>query len=209
MTRRRCAPVAFGLTVALCIMTVCATPASAVRRMSPPQDYGPLPEFALTDETEQSVTRQALSGQVWIADFIFTRCAGQCPMMSSQMAKLQERFHDVSDLRLVSFTVDPAHDTPEVLAAYARHYGAVSPRWRFLTGDRETLWALARDGFKLGVNEDGTAEEPITHSVRLVLVDRTGHIRGYYDATDAQALERLFHEAHRVLEEGREDSYAE
>lgn len=168
-----------------------------------PVDYGRVPAFSLIDQTGQPVTRDTLAGDVWIADFIFTRCAGQCPMMSVQMAALQNRFHDTPDVRLVSFTVDPAHDTLEVLAAYAGHYGAVSPRWRFLTGDRDALWGLARDGFKLGVSDDGTTEEPIVHSIRLVLVDRQGRIRGYYDATEAMAVERLVRDARLALSEAR------
>ena len=191
------------------LAAACATTALAVDRLTPPPDYGPLPEFALTDQAGEPVTRATLQGDVWIADFVFTRCAGQCPMMAVQMTTLQKRFSDATDVRLVSFTVDPAHDTPKVLAAYAHHYGAIAPKWRFLTGDREAIWKLAREGFKLGVSEEGTAAEPIVHSIRLVLVDRQAHVRGYYDATDPMAVERLFHDAHRVRSEGREDPFEE
>lgn len=186
--------VAFGIAV---------NRAAAARAAISLPDYGPLPEFSLTDQAGQPVTRATLQGVVWIADFIFTRCAGQCPMMAVQMATLQKRFSGATDVQLVSFTVDPVHDTPEALAAYGRHYGAISPKWRFLTGDRDAIWRIAHDGFKLGVSEDGTAEEPIVHSVRLVLVDRQAHVRGYYDATDPMAVERLFQDAHHMLSEGR------
>ena len=121
--------------------------------------------------------------------------------MSAHMAELQRAFEPLSGVQLVSFTVDPAHDTPEVLAAYARHYGASAARWQFVTGAQEALWRLAREGFKLGVGEGGSAEEPITHSVRLVLVDRRGHLRGTYDATDGAAIRRLYQDVRRLLGE--------
>jgi protein SCO1/2 len=174
----------------------------AVDRPAAPPELGDVPAFELTDEAGAAVTRQALAGAVWIADFIFTRCAGQCPLMSARMALLQERLRDVPAVQLISFTVDPDYDTPEVLTAYARRYRAAPGRWRFVTGGREAVWRLAREGFKLGIGEEGTAEEPITHSVRLALVDRRGRIRGYYDATDAQAMERLYHDTRLVLHEG-------
>ena len=103
-------------------------------------------------------------------------------------------------MQLVSFTVDPDHDTPSVLASYASHYGAQPGRWRFVTGRREAISALAQDGFRLGVGEaEGTPAEPITHSVRLVLIDQQGRLRGYYDATDPEAVNRLTRDVKRLL----------
>jgi len=162
-------------------------------------DYGALPGFLLTDHRRQPISLEQLSGSVWIANFIFTRCAGQCPMMSAQLAALQRSLTDAPDVQFVSFTVDPEHDTPETLADYATHYAANAHRWRLVTGPKEALYALARAGFRLGVGEDGSAVEPITHSVRFVLVDRAGRIRGYYDATDAEAMRRLEQDARRLL----------
>lgn len=164
--------------------------ASAAEALMPP-DLGAVPEFALVDQQAQPVTGADLDGTVWVADFIFTRCAGQCPMMTAQMSALQSRLAGLGGVQLVSFTVDPATDTPAVLETYARQHGAEPARWRFLTGEQEAIWSLARNGFKLGVGADGTPEEPITHSVRLVLVDQQRRIRGYYDATDRAAVDRL------------------
>lgn len=188
--------------VALLAGAAMARRASVVRPAAP-DEYGPVPDFILTDQTGRSVTRASLLGSVWIADFIFTRCAGQCPLMSARMAELQRTFERAPEVQLVSFTVDPEHDTPTVLADYARHYGASADRWRLLTGEREAVWRLAREGFRLGVGEGGTAEEPITHSVRLVLVDRAGRLRGTYEATDAAAIQRLREDVRRLLGEPR------
>ncbi len=162
-------------------------------------DYGVVSDFSLIDHQRQPVTGGALEGSVWIADFIFTRCAGQCPVMSAQMATLQKHFAGEPGLQFISVSVDPRHDTPEVLAAYAGRYGADAGRWRFLTGNAAAITRLVRGGFHLGVSEEGTADEPITHSVRFVLVDQRGHLRGTYDATEAQAMARLVTDAKALV----------
>lgn len=203
--RRRGAPAGVLALILLAAGTVlvAASGGAFTRRTAPPAsalpDYGPLPDFSLTDHQRRPLTLGELAGAVWIADFIFTRCAGQCPIMSRQMAQLEQAFAGAPGIRLVSFTVDPSYDTPEVLAAYARHYAASDGRWRFVTGDPDAIAALSREGFRLGLSEEGTAQEPITHSVRLVLVDQRGHLRGYYDATDVRAMQRLQGDARRLL----------
>lgn len=161
---------------------------------------GAVPTFSLTDQDGRTISHEALVGHVWIADFIFTSCPGQCLLMTDQFNALQRTFVGAEGLRFVSFSVDPSHDTPEVLAAYAKQHGA-DARWRLLTGEREAIFALCRDGFGLAVDDaPGAASEPITHSVRLVLVDRTGRIRGTYEATDAQAMARLRRDTRQLLE---------
>lgn len=165
-------------------------------------DYGALPDFLLTDHRRQPINQGQLAGSVWIADFIFTRCAGQCPMMSAQLAALQKAFAGVPGIQFISFTVDPDHDTPKILAEYARHYATEATRWRLVTGSKQALYTLAQAGFRLGVGADGSPVEPITHSVRFVLVDQAGHMRGYYDATDDTAMDRLLADARRLLGAG-------
>jgi protein SCO1/2 len=187
------------LTVAGGALVAALSAPSARHAARPLPDYGRLPDFSLMDHQRQPITREKLAGSVWIADFIFTRCAGQCPIMSTHMAYLQRAFDGVPGIRFISFSVDPAYDTPEVLAVYAAKYGAQDHRWRFITGESEAIITLSREGFHLGVGEDGSPEEPITHSVRLVLVDQQGSIRGYYDATDAQAMQHLQDDARSLL----------
>lgn len=140
---------------------------------------GNVPDFQLTSQTGASVDRNALLGHVWVADFMFTTCPGPCPRMSSQMHQIQKATAGTPDVKLVSFTVDPAHDTPAVLAAYGKHFLAEPARWYFLTGPQTTLDQLGRAGFKLNA-VDGS----LGHSTRFVLVDRTAHIRGYYASSD-------------------------
>jgi len=159
---------------------------------------GRVPAFQLTDQDGQPFGTQQLLGKIWIADFIYTMCPGPCPMISSRMAETQKPLHD-TDVRLVSFTVDPERDTPSVLREYAGKLQAQPDRWKFLTGNKDAIYRLVRDGFKLATMEGG-ANGPI-HSTRLVLVDRAGAIRGYYDATDADAITRILADTHHLLQE--------
>ncbi len=153
----------------------------------------PAPLFRLTDQTGRPFDSAFLKGRVWIADFIFTSCAGTCPGMSSKTALLQQRLSP--EILLVSFSVDPKRDTPPVLAEYARRYGARPGRWFFLTGPEEEIRRVAQQGFHLSVAEGGSPEEPIVHSVRFVLVDPIGKIRGYYDSNEPAQMEKLIRDA--------------
>lgn len=155
------------------------------------------PEFSLTERGGRPVTRADLAGRVWIADFIFTSCAGQCPAMTNQMAQLQDEFSGVSFL---SFCVDPARDTPEAMTAYAERHGADPARWWFVTGEREALWRTAGEGFKLSVVDDpDSTTEPISHSARFVLIDREGRVRGTYQSTDDEAMKQLREDLRRLI----------
>jgi protein SCO1/2 len=150
-------------------------------------NYGSVPDFSLTDQNGAPFSSAtALAGVNWIADFIYTTCPGPCPRMSSQMHQVQTALADVDGVRLVSFTVDPAHDTPPVLADYARRYSAKPGIWFFLTGPQETLQHLSRDAFMLG-----DVNASLEHSTRFVLVDRQSRIRGYYLTSEPDAITRL------------------
>jgi len=160
-----------------------------------------LPDFALTAVTADGASpfdRRALQGRVWIADFVYTTCRGPCPLLSADMASLQRRLPP--SVGLLSFTVDPDHDSPEVLAVYARRFGADPQRWFFLTGDRPELARLLRDGFQVASAEDAAAGpgRNITHTTRFVLIDARGRLRGYFDGSDPAALDALVIAAKRL-----------
>jgi protein SCO1/2 len=150
------------------------------------QVFGKIPHFDLVAQDGQPFHSEALAGKIWVADFIYTTCPGPCPRMTSQMREVQDATSNLADVRMVSFTVDPAADTPPVLATYARTHGASTTTWSFLTGPVSTLQMLDRDAFKLG-NIDGTLQ----HSTRFVLVDRQGRIRGYYDTSEPSAIAKV------------------
>ena len=165
---------------------------------------GEVPPFALTRQDGQGFSQADLIGKVWIADFIFTTSAGPCPLMTQRMENLNNRFRQDQDLRLVSFSVDPEYDTPEVLTEYATHFGAQPERWAFLTGDRDAIYDLSIKGFKLAVDDQvdpGDYDHMIIHSTYFVLVDRAARIRGYYDGTDPERLAQLANDTTMLLRE--------
>ncbi len=147
---------------------------------------GSVPGFELTSQQGKLFHGESLQNHVWIADFIFTHCPGPCLRMSSRMREIQRKTAGKPDIRLVSFSVDPARDTPAVLSEFAAKYQADPARWSFLTGKPETLQTLSRDVFKLG-DVDGS----MNHSTRLVLVDQRGRIRGYYGTTEENPVSRI------------------
>ncbi|MFN2542816.1 MAG: SCO family protein [Chthoniobacterales bacterium] len=172
---------------------------SALRQRALPT-YGTVPVFQLTNQDGKPFGSAQLRGKIWIADFIYTTCPGPCPMISSRMSELQKPF-EKTDAHLVSFTVDPAKDTPEVLRGYAEKLQAQPGRWDFLTGPQSIIYELSRDGFKLAVS-DGRDDAGIpVHSTRMILVDRRGDIRGYYDATEPDAITKLVADTTHLLRE--------
>src|SRR5437867_11993582 len=162
--------------------------------------YGTVPSFQFTNQNGQPFGSAQLAGKIWIADFIYTTCPGPCPMISTRMSELQEPL-EKTDVHLVSFSVDPEKDKPEVLRGYAEKLRADSKRWDFLTGPKSTIYKLSHDDFKLAVS-DGSDEAGIpVHSTRMVLVDRHGEIRGYYQATAADAVTKLLADTSHLLRE--------
>jgi protein SCO1 len=152
---------------------------------------GSLPDFALKDQKDQKVTLASLHGDVWIADVIFTRCAGQCPVMSAHLQQIQDTLPAGLPVKLVSFTTDPDFDTPAVLKKYAARFGARDGQWIFLTGSKTALHDAAAHGLKLSVaekppGERDNADDLFIHSQKLVLIDQDGQIRGYFDGETAE-----------------------
>ena len=161
-----------------------------------------LPDFSLTERSGREFGLADLKGRVWVADFFYTTCPGPCAALSTRMAELQRAIAGLEDVRMVSISSDPEKDTPEVLKAYAERYQA-GARWLFLTGKKEAIYKLANKGFLLSLTEDpANTAEPITHATRLVLVDKTGTIRGYYDGLGGEGIDRLLADIKRLLEGG-------
>lgn len=175
----------------VCLILLRPYMADAVPAAAELSDYGAVPDAQLTERNGAPMRLGALRGKVWVANFIFTRCAGSCLVMSSKMESLQDSLARHGDVMLVSFTVDPDNDTPGRLSSYAQGYHARAGKWLFLTGGRDQMQSLARDAFHLGLQEGTDPKEPIIHSKRFVLIDRKGHIRGYYSSEDASAHKKM------------------
>jgi protein SCO1/2 len=161
--------------------------------------YGNVPNFDLVNQDAQPFGSSQLAGKIWIADFIFTTCRGPCPIISTRMSELQKPL-EKTDVRFVSFSVDPEKDTPPVLRAYADKLRKEPFRWDFLTGSVDAIASISRDGFKLGISEGEPETGPI-HSTRFVLVDRRGAIRGYYDALAPDGVTKLLADTNHLLRE--------
>ena len=157
-----------------------------------------VPDFSLTDQDGKTVTKADLKGEVWVAAFIFTRCAGSCPMMSSKMGQLQKAIADPK-VKLVSFTLDPERDTPAVLKEYAAKFGAEPGKWMFLTGPRSKIVEIAL-GLKLPTQFSDTNPLDIIHSDRFVLIGKDGRVAGagYYTGTDENDIKRLAADASKL-----------
>lgn len=166
----------------------------------PLPSYGTVPRFELTNQDAQPFGSQQLLGKIWIADFIFTSCPGPCPIISTRMSELQKPLAN-KGVHLISFSVDPKTDTPEVLRAYADKLRKEPFRWDFLTGSADAITSLSRDGFKLAIAEGEEPGSGPIHSTRFVLVDRRGTIRGYYDALAADGVTKLLADTNHLLRE--------
>lgn len=172
------------------LLTACLQP-------KPLPELGQVLPFHLTDQSGQPFDSQSLAGHVWVADFIYTTCTGPCPMMSSHMHRIEEQTAETPGVRLISFTVDPAHDTPPVLAAYAKHFLAAPERWSFLTGDQAALTQVGLNSFHLNSIDGSTS-----HSTRFALVDRRMRIRGYYLTGEDNFMPQLLHDIRQLERAG-------
>jgi len=180
----RLAPVFAALLLAACVQP------------KPLDDLGAAPSFHLTDQAGRPFDSASLAGHVWVADFFYTTCTGPCPMMSAEMHQLQQSTaEELGNVRLISFTVDPKHDTPPVLASYAKDFKNDPARWSFLTGTIPELNAVGL-GFKLN-----TIDGSLSHSTRFALVDQRGHIRGYYLTSEDAFMPRLMHDIRQLERE--------
>ena len=185
----------------LCLASMIVSGAS---RATAAQDLGagavPIGSFSLKERSGETVTEETLRDRAWIASFIFTRCKLSCPRITSIMKSLQDRLAG-TDVQLVSISVDPEYDTPEVLDRYAQSFGADPHRWWFLTGDRDAIMAMIHDKFLLPAmanpspSPDGD-DEAVIHSDRLALVDH-GKVVGLFDTHDPQQIEEIVARARR------------
>jgi protein SCO1/2 len=140
----------------------------------------------MTDAENRPFTEKDLDGKIWIVDFIYTNCPAECPRMTSRMHRVEDRMEGQPDVRLLSISVDPNRDTPDVLKEFAGRYGAPNERWRFVTGDKATVHLLAYQTFHVG-----DVLGKIEHSTKFAVVDKHRTVRGYYSSFSEEDLSNM------------------
>jgi protein SCO1/2 len=170
-------------------------------------DHGAVAPFTLTDERGEPFSAAALTGHVTIVSFLFTRCDMICPVTTMKMARLQDKTFDAgARIKLASFSVDPAYDTPARLAEYAQRYQADPSRWRFITGPVEAIRAVVETTFWNSMDNQGkmpSGAPNIAHNGHFYLIDGNAHIRGTYDSNDLQRLDEMIRDARYLVRTGR------
>lgn len=157
-----------------------------------------IPAFSLMDQQGKEFTSKNLTGKIYVANFFFTRCGTICPKITSQVSRVTDAFIEDKEIHFISLSVDPRYDNPEKLASYAKKFDADSARWTFLTGDKKIIYPLILKGFHVPLADASeydaaikNPDETFIHSERLILVDKSGIIRGFYDGTDKKEVDRL------------------
>jgi protein SCO1/2 len=192
----------FWVAIVVLLAMVPIARALGRERPEPPPRYLTLPAFELENQHGLAFGSRELVGKVWVASFVFTSCPAVCPGIMERMAEVQHRTRNAgAAVHLVTFTVDPETDTAERLQEYGKRFKASPYRWSLLTGKLDTIESTVVGGFKLAMGKDAESLMQIFHSERLVLVDREGTIRGYYEANE-EGVDRLVRDIGLVLNLG-------
>ncbi|WP_026463109.1 SCO family protein [Adhaeribacter aquaticus] len=160
-----------------------------------------VPDFKLTSQTGKSISQADLDNSVYVANFFFASCKDVCKKMSTQLSRVQEAFLQDPSVKIVSYTVDPERDSVGTLRKYAQTYDADSTKWYFLTGPKPAIYQLAQQGYKLAVMEAPSVTPDFIHSEKFILVDKQKHVRGIYDGTKPEDVDRLITEIRLLLKE--------
>lgn len=140
-----------------------------------------VPEFSFTNQEGKTITNKDYQGKVYVIEFFFTTCPTICPRMNANLIQIQNTFKDFKDFGVASFTINPDYDTPEILKAYAKHYGVTNPNWHLMTGNKDTIYKLANQGFNLYAAAEENVAGGFEHSGNFALIDKNGFIRSRKD----------------------------
>ncbi|WP_310994232.1 SCO family protein [Aequorivita marina] len=199
-----------GISFVILIFGIWAIP-KIVNNFAGPdlETVGSVPDFSFTDQNGKTITNQSYSGKVYVAEFFFTTCPDICPIMTENMKKIQDKFLGNPNLAIASFTIDPTHDTPEVLKEYAKEKAITKPQWHLLTGEKDSIFKLANEGFNLYVGEVPEVDGGFEHSGYFALIDQDGNIRSradehgnpivYYDGLDDKGIQMLIEDIKQLI----------
>ena len=153
--------------------------------------YHTVGDFKLVNQNKDTVSQKTTENKIYVADFFFATCQSICPQMSHELIRVQENFKNDHEFLILSHTVNPSHDSSEVLNAYAGKYGAVKNKWHFLTGNKKVIYDLALNDYLVNALQDDGSAEGFLHSELFLLIDKQKRIRGMYDGTDSIAVNKL------------------
>jgi protein SCO1/2 len=163
--------------------------------------YNQIPAFSFINQYGDTVTEKATEGKIYVADFFFTTCPTICPVMKKQMIKVYDAYKDNEDVVILSHTIDPDHDTPEVLNKFSKDLGITGTKWQFLTGSKEKIYEIGQNSYMSTAAEDSTADGGFIHSGAFVLIDKDKHVRGMYDGTTEEGTQKLIADLKILLKE--------
>lgn len=162
--------------------------------------YHKIADFALVNQVGDTVTNANVSGKVYVADFFFTTCPTICPIMKKEMLRVYDAYKDQPNFKILSHSIDPTHDTQAVLKDYAEKLGAENANtWNFLTGDQEKIFELGQTSYLTTAMADQAEPGGFLHSGAFLLIDQEGRIRGVYDGTKADQVDRLISDIPKIL----------
>lgn len=159
--------------------------------------------FSLIDQDGDTITNHTFDGKIYVADFFFTTCRSICPVMSTQMERVAEKYANNPNVLIISHSVNPEYDTPAVLKEYADMHHAVSGKWFFVTGDKKQIYDLARTSYLSIASKGDGGPDDFIHTQNFALVDKDKRIRGYYDGTDSTDVNRLLTDIDLLLQENK------
>jgi protein SCO1/2 len=153
--------------------------------------YQTIPNFSFINQDSVIINQDSLNNSIYVADFFFTSCPSICPIMSKNMLGIYEKYKGNKEVRFLSHSIDPKHDTVPKLKQYATKLGVMGTQWSFLYGDRDSIYNMAKDGYMSYAKENANIPGGYEHSGYFILVDKEKRIRGAYDGTDKNQLEQL------------------
>lgn len=163
--------------------------------------YPTIPDFSFINEDKETITDKDFKGKVYVADFFFVTCPTICPVMKKNMLTVYKEYKDNPDVKILSHTIDPEHDTPEILKKYATDLGVTGKMWQFVTGDKEKIYDIGQKHYMVSALEDSSQAGGYIHSGAFVLVDKDRHIRGMYDGTTVDGTTKLIKDLAVLLKE--------
>ncbi|WP_435355545.1 SCO family protein [Emticicia sp. SJ17W-69] len=163
--------------------------------------YHTIPDFTFTNQNGVEVSNKTFEGKIYVSDFFFTTCPTICPVMKKQMLRVYEKYKENPQVGILSHTIDPRHDSVQVLKEYAARLGVKKPMWQFVTGEKDKIYEIGEKSYYVTAGEDSTAAGGIIHSGAFILVDKKRRVRGLYDGTKEEDVTKLIKDMEVLLNE--------